>query len=87
MAKRTVFPVLTGIDMVVIDVVVLYPEAAEVLLVEGFFLHSCVLWVFLSTPRSRSCCTLMCRAANAKEASSCSCALQTLKFLVSIRFL
>ncbi len=63
LAKHTVF-LVDNVDLAVVaEDVVVRVEVVEVLLFDGLIPLSCCLWVFLKTPRSRSCCTLMCRAA------------------------
>ncbi len=85
MAKRTVFLDGEGVLPTVSIVAVVPPDVTEVLLTEDFDLRSCFLNVLFRTPRSRSCCTLMCKAAKAREAWSCSCVLQSLYLFPSIK--
>ena len=85
MAKRTVF---FEVDVILVSVSVdvdVNLDEEDAFLFKGSYLDVFALSVFLSTPRSRSCCTLMCKVAKTREASNCSCALQLLYFFPSIK--
>jgi hypothetical protein len=85
MANRTVFPDEDAVLISVSDDIVVCLVDEDTVLFEGFFLAVLVLNVFFRTPRSRSYCILMCKVAKEREVSICSCILQSLYFLVSIK--
>jgi len=87
MANRTVFLIDDVVLVSVSDDVVVYLDDEDMFLFKGSFLGVFALGVFLSTPKSRSCTVLMCKAAKLREASSCSWALQSTNLLLSMRFL
>ena len=68
MAKRTVFLDVDVVLVSVSDDVVVCLVDEDTFLFEGYFLVVFALNVFLRIPRSRSYCTLICKAAKAREA-------------------
>ena len=67
-AKRTVFLDVDVALVTISDDVDVYLDDEDDFLSKGTFLDIFVLRVFLNTPRSRSCCILICKAAKAREA-------------------